>query len=172
MLRVMAPLRNPRWERFARLRAEGKPASTAYELAGYRHDYGNAIRLTGNDKVETRTGELMAKTGKRHKISVDSLCDELDLAIERALEANQPAVLVSVSALKARLAGLDRQRLEITEGGAYADCATVAAILAKVVSEAEGVDDLRRQLDAVEQIRNALIEALAAHAELIGTDDQ
>ena len=54
----MPMLKNPRHERFAQLIARGKPQVRAYSLAGYRRDYGNAVRLTRNDRVRRRITAL------------------------------------------------------------------------------------------------------------------
>jgi hypothetical protein len=54
----MTILANARHEAFARAIVKGKSAAAAYVAAGYKADDGNAIRLTGNDRVAARIAEL------------------------------------------------------------------------------------------------------------------
>jgi hypothetical protein len=157
----MPTLRNPRWERFARLRAEGKSAAEAYKLAGYAEDRRNAHRLTTFDAVDSRTEELMMETKKRHRITVDSLCDELDIAVEQALKNDQPNVLVSAAALKARIGGLDIKRMEVGGVGDFADCGDADAVIAKAVQQ---TDDPHGILAMLDRLREALIERLSDRA--------
>jgi len=58
----MPALRNPHWERFARLLVEeylatppsSSPAQTAFERAGYQPDQGNCYRLADHPEVRRR----------------------------------------------------------------------------------------------------------------------
>lgn len=54
----MPALKNARHEAFACAIVKGMTAAAAYVAAGYKADDGNAIRLTGNDKVAARIAEL------------------------------------------------------------------------------------------------------------------
>jgi hypothetical protein len=57
----MPPLPNSRREKFAHELASGHSAAEAYELAGYKPNYGNCIRLKGNERIAARVLELQAK---------------------------------------------------------------------------------------------------------------
>jgi len=54
----MPILTNPRREKFAQGLFEGRPASEAYEKAGYRPNRANATRLKANDHIRARLDEL------------------------------------------------------------------------------------------------------------------
>ena len=68
----MPLLANPRHERFSQALLEGKPASTAYEEAGYVPNDGNAIRLKGNERVQARLRELQEAVAKKTEVTVES----------------------------------------------------------------------------------------------------
>jgi hypothetical protein len=152
---AMPVLRNRRHERFARLRCEGRSATESYKLAGYSPDKRNAHRLTTYDTVQQREGELMQRTGKRHEITVDGIVGDLETACEEALRLGQPSVVVSAQSLKMRLAGLDKERIEITEMTGFASCSTPAEIVAKLC---EG-EDAHKLLDGL----RALVAEIEAH---------
>ena len=67
----MPKLTNPKHEHFARLIAEGVPASKAYVDVGYKKNDGNAVRLKGNEKVARRVEELMERSLERHDMTKD-----------------------------------------------------------------------------------------------------
>jgi hypothetical protein len=51
----MANIKNARHEKFAQELARGTiTEAEAYARAGYARDDGNACRLTGNDRIQTR----------------------------------------------------------------------------------------------------------------------
>lgn len=72
----MPVLANARHERFAQEIAKGKSASEAYRIAGFRPDDGNAIRLTGNDKVQDRIQEILEAGARRAEVTVERVVRE------------------------------------------------------------------------------------------------
>jgi phage terminase small subunit len=64
----MPVLPNPRHEKFAEALAEGKPASSAYETAGYRPNGGGGelyfsfTRVAAQPAVACNTGSLRGRT--------------------------------------------------------------------------------------------------------------
>ena len=59
----MGPLTNQRHERFAQAWAEGKTATEAYVLAGYKANDGNASRMKGNERISAlRSGPKSASS--------------------------------------------------------------------------------------------------------------
>ena len=60
----MPVLQNPRREKFAEGLAAGKSAAEAYELAGYKPNYGNCIRLKGNERTMHLSYDLCAVVKK------------------------------------------------------------------------------------------------------------
>lgn len=58
------PLRNAKWEAFARFMMAGLTLEDAYQQAGYRPDAANAKRLADRDQVHTRIDWLKAAAAK------------------------------------------------------------------------------------------------------------
>ena len=108
----MPVLKNARHERFAQELANGKSASEAYQLAGYKPDDGHASRLAGNGKVRERIGEVQARGAKRAEITLESLLDEAADLQRQAKEAKQFAAANGALKLKAELSGHYVQRKE------------------------------------------------------------
>src|SRR5262249_2772234 len=78
-------LKNPRHEAFANAVAIGKPQVRAYVEAGYRRDYGNAVRLTRNDKVRRRVTQLR----KEHQLRTKRTREEhIEKMTERETKAD------------------------------------------------------------------------------------
>ena len=85
----MAPLRNVRHEKFCQALLEGRSATAAYAQAGYVRDEGNAARLRVNPRIEERLAELQGEIAKETKVTVESICRELDEANQVAKERGQ-----------------------------------------------------------------------------------
>ena len=66
----MAPLANPRHERFAQALARGKTAGEAYVLAGYKANDGNASRMRGNEKISASERNGQYRHGERTKAAI------------------------------------------------------------------------------------------------------
>lgn len=73
----MPILANSKWELFAQELAKGKSAAEAYEIAGYKPNDGNCIRLKGNERVIARVSELMSRAAIRTEISIASVTESL-----------------------------------------------------------------------------------------------
>jgi phage terminase small subunit len=73
----MPALRNPKRELFAIKRSEGLSAVKAFEAAGYRPHRQNAARLSANDDVRRRVGELQAPAIAAAGVSAQRIIDEL-----------------------------------------------------------------------------------------------
>jgi hypothetical protein len=123
------PLRNPRHERFAQLLFEGLPASRAFEQAGYAPNDGNAIRLKGNEKVQARLRELQAQAAAKTEVTLQTILNDLVDAASVARSKGQGQALVSAAMAKAKLLGLDVQRIEIGAPGDFAGLDTKAEII-------------------------------------------
>ena len=115
----MPILRNPRHEKFATEIVAGKSAAEAYELAGYKPNYGNCIRLKGNERVSARVAELQHDCAVRAEVTVASVLDELEVARRLALKHRQASAAVQASMGKARILGLIIDRREVGEPGAF-----------------------------------------------------
>jgi phage terminase small subunit len=70
-------LSNPKHERFAQALAQGSSASAAYVEAGYSKSDSNASRLSGNEKVRARVGEILSEGAAKAGVTVQRIVDEL-----------------------------------------------------------------------------------------------
>lgn len=73
----MAALRNPRWEKFAQLRAERIPRRAAYMQAGFIPEPGNAKRLEQRRQVATRIKELVDEAASYTTVNRVRVVEEL-----------------------------------------------------------------------------------------------
>jgi phage terminase small subunit len=137
----MPVLPNQRHEKFAQDLAQGKTATEAYVLAGYRANRHNAARLKSIEHIGARVLEIQGVAARSAEISVASLLDELEHARQRADSLGQLSASVRAISEKARLAGLvvDRQQIEVTNVDPYADATDPQEVLAKVAEESEEV---------------------------------
>jgi hypothetical protein len=131
----MGILANPRHERFVQALFEGETADAAYAKAGYKPNDGNCIRLKGNERVKARLAELQAQTAEASKITVESICRELDEANAVAKAKGQAAAMVSAATLRAKLAGLMVERVEVGNPGSFDDCHSVSAIADRMLND-------------------------------------
>src|SRR5689334_2319091 len=109
----MPPLENARHEAFAQNVASGMSLVEAYEQAGYDRNYGNAVRLKGNEKVADRIAELQDEAKERTLVTVERLTAELEEARRLALEVSNPSAAVSATMGKAKLNGLLVDKAEV-----------------------------------------------------------
>ena len=110
---------------------EGMSATSAYLQAGYKQSAlatANAARLITIDNVKSRLAHLQAMAAKSTEITIETIVRELDEANAIAKANGQATALVSAASLKAKLAGLLRDKVEITNysdlriRGALAGC--------------------------------------------------
>jgi hypothetical protein len=118
--RPNAPLRNPKHEAFVRHMLEGKDITTAFELAGFNRDSGNANRLFRNPKVQARLRELQDEIATKVPITVEGLLAELEDARKQATGLKQLSAAIKAIEAKAKLSGLmvERQKVEVTNTSA------------------------------------------------------
>jgi hypothetical protein len=137
----MPVLTNRKYEAFARALFEGIPKGVtqgqAYFTAGYKATGGvaeaAACRLLKNvPAIANRVAELQGALAKRKEITVASLVDELYEAVEVAKANGQAGAMVAASTLKARMAGLLRDKIEVTNVNQFKGC--------------ESIDDVARNL--------------------------
>jgi hypothetical protein len=138
---MTGPLRNVRHEKFVQALFEGKPASTAYEEAGYQPHDGNCIRLRGNERVQARLRELQETVAEANEVTVGSLLGELEQARQKASKLDQLSAAVRAIEAKAKVSGLLIQRVEIGHPGEFNDCKTLAETVDRLIEiEAPGVN--------------------------------
>ncbi len=156
----MAPLRNPRHERFVQGLFEGKSADEAYREAGYQPNRHNASRLKTKEHILARLRELQEQAAMASEITVESICNELDEAIGVARAKGQASAMVSASALRAKLGGLliDKAQVEVSAANPFEDAVDCREILdrvaervdietARLLSRAFGLDEYRPVVD-------------------------
>lgn len=92
----MPILPNPRHERFAQELANGKNATEAYELAGYKRSHSNASHLQANNTVSQRVAELLLAREqvvvKATEKAVDKLALSKEWVISRLMENAERAL--------------------------------------------------------------------------------
>jgi hypothetical protein len=126
---MTGPLRKVRHERFVQALFEGQDATAAYAAAGFSKDDGNATRLRNRPAVQERLAELQAEVAKDTKVTVESICRELDEANAVAKAKGQAAAMVSASALRAKLAGLMVDKVEVGAPRAFDKCDSIEAVV-------------------------------------------
>ena len=130
----MPPLNNTRHEAFCRALVEGHSVVESFTLAGFSKNTGNASRLNANERIRARVQELQGEAAKSTKVTIESVCAELDEAVTVARSKGQAQAMVSASALKAKLNGLMIERIETGAPGDF-DCLTSTAQIVDGVLE-------------------------------------
>jgi hypothetical protein len=131
----MGILANPRHELFAQELAKGKSATEAHTLAGYKPCRQNAARLMTNDDIRARLAELQGAVARSTKVTVESICRELDEANAVAKAKGQAAAMVSAATLRAKLAGLMVDKVEVGSPGDFEGCDTKTQIADRILDE-------------------------------------
>jgi hypothetical protein len=129
-------LPNQRHERYAQELAQGKTATEAYVLAGFKPSRQNAARLRTKDDIAARVLEIQHAAAKSAEITIQTVCAELDDAISVARSKGQANAMVSAAGLRAKLAGLMVEKVEIGRANEFEDCNTAGELLDKVRREA------------------------------------
>ncbi len=172
----MPTLGNQRHELFAQQLATGKSASEAYVLAGYRPSRKNAARLRANDDIAARVAELQALAARSAEITIESICRELDEATAVAKARGQASAMVSASALRAKLAGLMVEKVEVGRVGEFDRCQSVEQIADEMLQyeplfrpvteqERQGLIDLLNEQGNAVQEYFAFLKAKPINAE-------
>jgi phage terminase small subunit len=130
---MVGPLRNHRHEAFCQFLMQGESVIDAHARAGFARSDANSSRLKSRPKVAARLAELQAEVAKENKVTVESICKELDEANAVAKAKGQAAAMVSASALRAKLAGLMVDKVEVGPAGAFDKCDTVEAVVDEVL---------------------------------------
>src|SRR5262245_3735621 len=164
----MPPLRNARHERFCLALSEGRSITESYTLAGYKENRGNACRLNADESVQARLAELQGEAAANAKVTVQSICRELDEANAVAKAKGQAAAMVSAATLRAKLAGLMVDKVEVGNPGDFDNCLTTAAIvdrvLERLIEQFVPIDERDRQglIDLYERHLQETEEYIAA----------
>lgn len=136
----MPLLKNPRHEKFALALAEGKSATDAYALAGYKPCRQNAHRMTTKDDIQARLAEILGAAAKASEVTIESLLSELEAARAKATDLDQLSAAVRAIEAKAKVSGLLVQKVEIGSANEFSGCNTAAETVDKLLEiEAPGV---------------------------------
>jgi hypothetical protein len=130
----MPTLGNPRREKFALALSEGKSASQAYIDAGYKPCRQNAARMMTNDDIKARIAELQAGAAAKAEVTLETILAELADAAVVAKDRGQAQALVSAAMSKAKLLGLDVQRIEVGGPRDFDKCETVEQVTDKFMA--------------------------------------
>jgi hypothetical protein len=115
----MPALKNQRHEKFVLALFEGKTATAAYAEAGFKPSRQNAARLTTNDDIRARLAELQNGVAKSSAVTLETILADLVDAAAVAKDRGQGQALVSAAMAKAKLLGLDIQRIEVGAPGDF-----------------------------------------------------
>jgi hypothetical protein len=143
----MGPLSN-RHEAFCRFLAEGLSITESYERAGYKRNRGTSARLNADERIRARVAELQQEAAANSKVTIESVCRELDAACKVAQERGQAAAMVSAAQLRAKLSGLLTERVEIGKPGDFDGLDTVTEIVDR---ELELLIEQFRPVDAADR---------------------
>jgi predicted DNA-binding protein len=146
----MAALSNARWERFCLELAAGKPASTAYKLAGYRPSDANASTLRGNQKVKERLAELQAEAAQTNSYSVEKIIAMIIEDRSFARENGQAAAAGAATERLAKVLGMWVDRKEVREVSDLDAIDNPDELRAKLIEMARGMGE-RAIADALVQ---------------------
>lgn len=115
----MGPLKNTRHECFAQAMAQGKTATDAYVIAGFKPDDGNASKLAAKPDVQARIQEITGKAALRAEVTLESLIQEADAARLGAMAAGQFSAAVAAIKEKGVLSGKRIERAEVGGPGDF-----------------------------------------------------
>jgi hypothetical protein len=112
--------------------------------------------LKTNDDIAARVLELQQVAACSCEISLESVCRELDQAIEVARAKGQAAPLVNAASLRARLGGLLVERVEIGAPDAFEEADTMPGVMGVLLRQwcrddpdAQFTDDDRAKAEAI-----------------------
>jgi hypothetical protein len=171
---MSGPLRNTRHEAFAKGLFErpktGMTLAQCYESAGYKTkghaSETMASRLSFAEHIQARVSELQDAVARKAVITIESLCAELDEANAVAKAHGQAGAMVSASTLRAKLAGLLREKVEISYPFPFSQCQSTTELVETVLRELLGVMHPRpEQVEQAKALMETHIAELKALAE-------
>ena len=107
------PLPNPRHELACQHRAAGETEVTAYQMAGFVPNDGNASSFFNRPNIAARVAELVAAGAARCAVTKDSLTVEAEVSRITALRDGEYRAANEAILIKARLHGLIQDRLAV-----------------------------------------------------------
>lgn len=159
----MAALKNIRYETFCQHIAmspkTGWPQGRCYTEAGYkatsRAADSCAARMLTRDNIQRRIAELVEPAVRKTRTTVDTLAAQLDAVFDGATGDRQWGAAGSAAAIKAKLLGFMKDKLEVSGAGLYADCETPGDVIDRLVDDAgsaqEAIDQLQEIIAMLEE---------------------
>ncbi|MGM4870677.1 terminase small subunit [Bradyrhizobium sp. 956_D2_N1_5] len=155
----MAPLRNQRHENFCHQIIEaarfGRTQGQAYSRAGFKADgasaEANASRLLTDANIQARIAELGRPTARRTRATVDTLAAQLDEVFAGASGDKQWGAAGSATALKAKLLGFMRDKLELGGPGDFAVAETPDEVVDRMIED-WGAQEALRVADLIKRL--------------------
>ena len=114
-------LKNPRWERFAQLLAQGKYATDAHEEVGYKRHDSNASKLARKLQIQARVSEIIGKVAQRTAVTLESLIEQADEIRRLSVADKQYSAAMSAVREMGVLSGNRIERKEQGLPGEFAD---------------------------------------------------
>ena len=155
---MSGPLRNTRHEAFAKALFErpktGMTLAQCYESAGYKTkghaSETMASRLSFAEHIQARVSELQGAVARKAVISIESICTELDEANAVAKVHGQAGAMVSASTLRAKLAGLLTDKVEVSRPEPFSQCRTMAELAENILRELGTLHPTAEQVEQAE----------------------
>jgi hypothetical protein len=175
--KMSGSLRNTRHEAFAKALFErpktGMTLAQCYESAGYKtkgHSSETmASRLSFAEHIQARVSELQGSVARKAVISIESICAELDEANAVAKAHGQAGAMVSASTLRAKLAGLFKDKVEVSGPdplSTLSKCETTREFSENMLREMMGIaHPTTEQVEQVEALMCLLYSDLEAVAK-------
>ena len=115
----MPVLSNPKHERFCQYLAQGKTATEAYKLAGYKPSRFNASHLADNPKVIERLQQITTKHGVAAAVTAESLIAEAQDVLKNAKDSKQYSAAIGAIREMGVLSGVRVEKSEVGSPGEF-----------------------------------------------------
>jgi hypothetical protein len=170
---MLGPLRNTRHEAFAKALFERPKTSMTlaqcYESAGYKTkghaSETMASRLSFAEHIQARVSELQGAVARKAVISIETICAELDEANAVAKAHGQAGAMVSASTLRAKLAGLLKDKVEVSRPEPFSQCDTMTELADRLLREMGLSHPTTEQVEQAEALLRSLYSDLEALAK-------
>jgi phage terminase small subunit len=121
----MPVLTNRRRERFAQLLADGKNATDAYELAGYKRSHSNGPALAKTDEISARVAQITAEAFEQQRVTTAAAAERcvitrqslIEMAKDVYVQAKQSGQSAAAVAALKEIGVLSGIRIERSERG-------------------------------------------------------
>jgi hypothetical protein len=140
-----------------------------YESAGYKTkghaSETMASRLSFAEQIQARVSELQGAVARKAVINIESICAELDEANSVAKAHGQAGAMVSASTLRAKLAGLLKEKVEVSRPEPFSRCETMTELAECILREKGLSHPTTQQVEQAEAVMRLCFSDLEALAE-------